>query len=460
MSEDSKMQKELLENMTEEQIEQLRLMLEATKPKELVFPDIGERGKILSTLDNFRALFDFYDITLKYNEMTKELEIDIPGREIHPDLEMNAKLGYLIDYCNRNNLPTTELQTYVTLLGEQRAYHPVRDWIDQQQWDGQDRLQEWYATVVLDGENALKETMMYKWALSAVAALYHHNFSCEGVLTWQSPQGVGKTIQIENIIPRQYHNQWNKDAVVIDMSNKDTLLKALSYWIVELGEIDATFRKSDIEALKGFITEKVDVLRPPYERKPNKYSRRTVFYASVNQKEFLQDNENRRFWVLSVKKFLHADIDTGQFWAQIKHHYLQIRDKISTAAEREHHQEWGWFMSPAERLILSEMQQEFKAVDSVDQILYNYIRSSSETQLNNSGEWMNVTAILSKIGKTSLQRRDLATAGRWLRDNGFEPDSRRQYFVDIDDTGRAQVDQKTIEQLTRKIKELKRGNDL
>ena len=153
---------------------------------------------------------------------------------------------------------------------------------------GKDRLPEYYGSIILADLNPMKEVMMRKWALSLVAALYHPNFSCEGVLTFSGKQGQGKTIWVEELIPQEYHNIWNKDAVTLDVNNKDSLFKALSYWITELGELDSTFKKSDIEALKGFITEKVDMIRSPYDRKANKYPRRTVFYATVNDDEFLQ----------------------------------------------------------------------------------------------------------------------------------------------------------------------------
>jgi putative DNA primase/helicase len=326
-------------------------------------------------------------------------------------------------------LGVSELEAFITLVGTENSYHPVRNFIDAQTWDGRDRLSEWYDSVELIAPNAMKNVMMYKWALSAVAALYYDNFSCEGVLTWQGQQGLGKTIQIENIIPREFHNKWNKDAVVLDMSNKDTIFKALGYWITELGELDATFKKSEMEALKGFITEKVDVLRPPYERKPNKYSRRTVFYASVNESEFLQDEENRRFWVLAVHKFHHAQIDCAQFWAQMKHCYVQIAGLIRTASDREANQEWGWFMSPVERAQMKPLQASFKALDPIEQTLDAGVILS--TGAHSPGEWMNSTAILGALGWGKPTKRDLNIAGKWMKAHGYTQNSKWQFRVEL-----------------------------
>lgn len=409
--------------------EQMQAVLDALNPKRIAFPDVNDKHVPRLTLQNHKTLFAHYNVDIRYNEMTKDYEIDIPGKQFHKDTELNAKIAQLRDFCHTQGLGVGELESFVTLVGTENSYHPVRNFIDAQIWDGQDRLQAWYDSVELIAPNPMKQIMMYKWGLSAVAALYHDGFSCEGVLTWQGLQGVGKTLQIENIIPREFHNKWNKDAVVLDMSNKDSIFKALGYWITEMGEIDATFKKSDMEALKGFITEKVDVLRPPYERKANKYARRTVFYASVNETNFLQDDENRRFWVLAVRKFHHAQIDCGQFWAQMKHCYQQIRDRIRTASDREANQEWGWFMSPTERAQMKPLQATFRALDPIEQTLDAGI--ILHTGAHSPGEWMNSTAILGALGWGKPTKRDLNIAGKWMKAHGYTQNSKWQYRVEL-----------------------------
>jgi putative DNA primase/helicase len=415
---------EILKGMTAEQQQEL---IDSMRPRDIVFADQKSTGKPRATLENFKTLLKHYSITVRYNEMTKELEINIPREVFHADTEMNAKLAFILDLCNRHDFPPGEIDAFLTLLANRNYYHPVREYIDVVEWDGVDRLSTWYNSIVLAEANPMKNIILYKWALSCVAALYQPNFSCEGVLTLQSPQGTGKTISIENIIPQEYHNKWNKDACVIDMNNKDTIFKALGYWITELGEVDATFRKSDMEALKGFITEKFDVLRPPYERKANKYPRRTVMYATVNELEFLQDSENRRFWILCVKEFRHVKLDVAQFWAQLKVCYMNIKDKIRTAVDRETNQEWGWFMSPRERAQMKPLQQQFKSQDPIEHKMDAHIQA--RTGAPYEGQRLNITQILEAVSWNKPSKRDLNIAGKWLRDHGFDGDGQKRYEV-------------------------------
>lgn len=406
-------------------LEQLEKALQQKQSQQIVYEEVSDKGKVKSTLKNFQRLLDHYGITIKYNEMSKENEIDIPGRKFHKDVQENAKMAVLRSMAHLQNFPVQEIDNYVIEVGERNSYHPVRDYIDSQVWDGKDRLTDFYNSIVLNEDNPMKETMMRKWALSLVAAVYHPNFSCEGVLTFSGEQGLGKTIWIENLLPKFAKNIWNKDAVVIDTKSKDSLSKALKYWIAELGEIDATFKKTDIEALKGFLTEKVDVIRNPYERKANTYQRRTVFYATVNEEEFLRDTQNRRFWVLGIKQFNHGPFDdVGQFWAQIKTIYMTVKDKISDAESREKYQEWGWFMSPSERKQMEPLQERHKTTDPVEEILEKFLEHAG-----NGGEYKSCTEILIECSFGTPNRQATNTASKWLHKNGYKKNWEKKWEV-------------------------------
>jgi len=420
---------EILKTMTPEQM----AVFAANIPKGVLFPKMNNQRRPSQTLDNYQALFDHYGVTIKYNEMSKETEILVPGYPTGGALYNNAIIAKLRDLCHQNDFIPTELDKYIEIVAEENKYHPVKDWIDAIAWDGQDRLPEYYGSIILTELNPMKEVMMRKWALSLVAALYHPNFSCEGVLTFSGKQGQGKTIWVEELIPQEYHNIWNKDAVTLDVNNKDSLFKALSYWITELGELDSTFKKSDIEALKGFITEKVDMIRSPYDRKANKFPRQTVFYATVNDDEFLQDSQNRRFWVLAIEDFSLGGIDVGQFWAQMKQEYLKIRDKIGSGAMRKKNDEYGWFMSPSEREVMAPLQESFKSVDPIEEKISVTIKPLAETGHNR--EWSNATEILERCGYMRPSRRDCHAAGKALKKMGFKQDAKKKYGVEFYSSG-------------------------
>ncbi len=111
----------------------------------------------------------------------------------------------------------------------------------------------------------LKRTLMHKWFRSAVAAIFTPSgFSARGVLVLQGPQAAGKTSWVRALIsdPALRESVLRLDHH-LDGSSKDTVITAVTHWIVEIGELDSSFRK-DIARLKGLITSDTDKVRLPY----------------------------------------------------------------------------------------------------------------------------------------------------------------------------------------------------
>jgi len=188
-----------------------------------------------------------------------------------------------------------------------------------------------------------------------VAAVYKpHGFTSHGVLVFTGEQGQGKTSWVKSLVPIELGAVL--EGASIDPSNKDTVINAVSHWLVELGELDATFRKADIARLKSFITLAADKLRRPYDRIESEYQRRTVFFASVNEPRYLVDDTgNRRWWtvlVLSVN-YQHG-LDMQQVWAELLTHYNAGAQHWLTADE---HQQ------------LNELNEAHEQVDPVEEMI-------------------------------------------------------------------------------------------
>ena len=107
--------------------------------------------------------------------------------------------------------------------------------------------------------------------------------------------------------------------IKLTISSHEDVKQCVSHWICELGELGSTFKRADIDQLKAFLTKRSDELRLPYDRAFSNYQRRTAFYASVNEKEFLIDTSgNRRFWVVPVTEIdWRHGLNMQQVWAEI-----------------------------------------------------------------------------------------------------------------------------------------------
>jgi putative DNA primase/helicase len=136
-------------------------------------------------------------------------------------------------------------------------------------------------------------------------------------MTFTGKQNIGKTTWAARLLPEPMV----KRDIRVDPAHVDSVRKAVTALICELGELDAMFRKTDISSLKGFLSQDIDEFRLPYDKVFTRHPRRTAFIATVNEPDFLKDQTgNTRFWVLSVQGLdldAQKQIDIKQMWAEI-----------------------------------------------------------------------------------------------------------------------------------------------
>lgn len=321
------------------------------------FPHQPRNGKsqLPCTIPNLKHLLDMYGITVRYNAISKKLDITIPGHCGSPDNLDNIAYAQICSLAALNGMANTSIPSALEAIGDRNQFNPVADWINSNKWDGTDRLEVFYATLAQreDYPLELKVILMRRWIIGAVAAVLMPNgFKARGVLTLQGPQSIGKTSWISELVS----NPILRDSVVkldhhLDAGNKDSLITAITHWIVEIGELDSSFKK-DIARLKGFLTAGSDKLRRPYGRTNSEYQRRTVFCATVNDENFLVDSTgNTRWWTIPVTSinFNHS-IDMQQLFAQVA--------TLFTAGE-------AWWLTKDEEALLELQNSNHRTISSI-----------------------------------------------------------------------------------------------
>lgn len=345
-----------------------------------LLPNITSKGKPLATIDNLMCILDRLSVTVRYNVISKDLEILIPGASYSLDNNTNACLAWLTSEATKFEYPTTRIEQYLIEIADKRQYNPVAQWIESRNWDGVDRISKLNES--LDAHDpALSSMLLTRWLISAVHAAYSPNgIENSAVLVLQGDQYAGKTSWFWSLLPGMRH--LGKEGASLNTHDKDSKLGVLKYWLVELGELDSTFRKSDIAALKAFISNSTDEIRRPFARDASKYPRRTVFAASVNPQYFLADETgNRRFWTIACGPKLnpHHGIDMQQVWAQAHvlwthgNAYRLTRDDLSA---------------------LNESNEDFRSVDPIEELILSTY-PPEDTVRNNK---MTATDVLLAIG--------------------------------------------------------------
>jgi len=365
-------------------------------------PDLTKAGKPRATLENLEHLLRFMNVTVRYNVITKDEEILIPGEAFSQDNRANCSLTWIVSQAARANMPTDKVDAFTSYLADKNPYNPVATWITSSEWDGKDRLCELYATVrTKDNDhnsNLLKQTLLTRWLLSAVAAAFEpHGVSAHGVLTFQGGQNLGKTAWFKRLVPQ--HMRLTKDGVILRPDDRDSVKQALQHWLVELGELDATFKKSDIAQLKAFLTADRDVFRRAYARRESEYARRTVFFASVNPTSFLHDTTgNRRFWTVACESLdYNHSIDMQQLWAQV---YAMYKDGDP------------WVLSKDELEMLNAHNENFQSSDPIEELVGQTLCWDASDDL---WTWKTCTDIAREIGIQFPKPSDLNAISRSVR---------------------------------------------
>jgi len=358
-------------------------------------------GRFLNTKDNVNGVLKTHNVEVRYNVIKKRMEIDIPNTKFIADMKEEASLIEVEDRAINMGIPHTRVRDYLKILAEE--YNPVVEWIDSEPWDGESRLQTFLDSLMTHESNQLKEMLMKKWLVSCVAAAYEEQgVELEGILVLQGAQGLGKTLWFKRLC--DYDRGWLLEGATLNPSDKDSVKRAVSHWIVELGEIESTFKKSDIDQLKAFVTAKTDELRLPYDRAFTTYQRRTAFYASVNAREFLTDTSgNRRFWVLAVKDInVNHGVKMQQLWAEVKE-TLYVKGQKN------------WFLSPDERAMLHESNEIYRTQSSVEDLLLEHVDFDSEFT-----KPVQMTKLLRDLGIKAPRMPDFKEANRVLHERGIE----------------------------------------
>jgi hypothetical protein len=356
------------------------------------------RGRALSTIENLAEICRRLGVTVRYNVISKEEEIMIPEQSFSLDNRGNASIAWLMSWCERLRMPTGKVGDYITYMADRNLHNPVANWIESKPWDGQSRLQDLYDTVASHGDEALKNTIMRRWLISAVAAAFNPNgVSAHGVLVFQGAQYMGKTAWFKRLVPKELGVV--QDGMMLRPDDRDSVKQVVSHWLVELGELDATFRKSDIAQLKAFLTRDKDILRRAYARKESEFARRTVFFASVNPKEFLHDQTgNRRFWVIECKSIDYDHgIDMQQLWAEVLTLYR--------AGE-------PWTLQGDEHNSLEEHNKTYEVIDPIEELIASGLRWNEPPA---AWRWRSATEVLAELGRDTCTQGEATRAAHLIR---------------------------------------------
>lgn len=375
------------------------------------FPNLTEGGKIKATIPNLAHLFKSYGITCEYDEILKKQIVSM-NTKTKNDLSAISTYSQIKSLLSLNNAPISCIDL-ITALMEQNVSNPIVDFITSKKWDGHDYIGELLNSLtVADDDIAYKNKAGVTWLIQCVAAadsarstpIPHAKSKFELVLVLQGGQGLKKTSWFQSLLPREMA-RYIIDGAHLDPSDKDTVIKCISGWICELGELDATFRKADIARLKAFLSNQYDNIRLPYERVPCDFERRTSFCASVNPCDFLTDSTGaRRFIPMAITACDHLhNIDMQQLWAQVWELYTSG---------------YQWWCDDELEKMLESRHEKHSETNSIGELIADYF-DIENTAKSGQSIHMSITRILNDCGIPVPTNSQNKQAKVFLKSRGF-----------------------------------------
>ena len=93
--------------------------------------------------------------------------------------------------------------------------------------------------------------------------------------------------------------RWYSESITT-FEGKEAAEQIQGCWIIEVPELTGMTR-SEVTAVKQFLSKQDDIYREPYGRRTIKFPRSCVFCGTTNDSEFLRDRTgNRRFWPVEL----------------------------------------------------------------------------------------------------------------------------------------------------------------
>lgn len=256
-----------------------------------------------------------------------------------------------------------DLMPAILMESERNAFHPVRDYLNAQVWDGVKRIDRVWIKYFGAKDDEYNRESSKLFMTGAVARIMEPGTKFDFVPIFEGAQGKRKTSFIETLC---VHRDWTGSLTQNLNDQKMAVESMAGKWILEMPEL-AQFRKSEIETVKHFISAAKDTTRLSYDRRSQDFQRQCVFMGTTNNGQYLSDETgNRRFWPVHTHT-VEIDIEelraeVGQLWAEATEAYKKMRADNPDAVYLPLYLRSKKSQEIAEQLQLSRMEDKGSAV--------------------------------------------------------------------------------------------------
>ena len=278
-----------------------------------------QKGTAKATVGNYMVVLRNDPLvreSMKYNKLTGRIDIvkKLWWNEEICKLDDDGRT-YFYYFFERYYKLTSEkcMDKALRIEANSRAYHPICEYLEQLEWDGQERIRYVLQRYMgADASDFVYEVVKH-FLMEALSRIYRPGCKADEMLCLVGQQGAGKSTFFRFLA---LNDDWFSDD--LKQLNDSKIYEHLrGHWIMEMSEMIAAISAKSNEEIKSFLTRQKDTYRNPYDKYEEDRKRQCIFAGSTNTRQFIPFDRTgaRRFLPIAIdsskaeKHILDDDVD-------------------------------------------------------------------------------------------------------------------------------------------------------
>ena len=389
---------------------------------------LTSRKMVILILERDNQLGD----VLAYNELSNNVQARVLWPWPHSKVgnvtnAVDLLLGkYLTDTYGLPSIARAALQEAIQTVAHTRRFHPIREYLAGLEWDGKPRVDKWLMQCLCERpkpvgdepETLTKAMAEYLqivgrcWLLGMVNRVMKPGCKFDYCPVLEGAGGLRKSTMVEILASTDFYS----DTPFEVGRGKEAQEQVQGLWLYEIAEM-THFSKSEVGAIKAFISSKVDRYREAYGATLSTFERQCVLVGTTNENTYLRDRTgNRRFWPIPVRNRINTE------WLQ------KYRDQLLAEAYALYLQGVPYVPTPEQEIRLFVPMQESRLVETAVQseLLHVLTRPPQDTGIqavvNDLTDFVTVAQLALALGVDAAKSSSMLEAQirGWLDHEGWE----------------------------------------
>lgn len=203
-------------------------------------------------------------------------------------------------------IPAGPVHDAAVIVGHRAQRNELVEWIHGLKWDAKPRLAQLLPLGFGTAVDPYHVAVGQAWLIGMVARALRPGCKLDTMPVLEGQQGAGKSTALQ-IIGGRWFTECHES-----VNSKDFYIAITGNWLIEIAEMHS-FGRSEIERVKGIITNNVDRYRSPWGRNAEDHPRMSCFAGTTNRDDWNQDDTGaRRFWPVKCGRIDLAWLETNR----------------------------------------------------------------------------------------------------------------------------------------------------